>query len=109
MLTGFARLNGRTASGSSRNQPTHMGGLIFPDSSDKAARFIWICNAYNIPILFLVDIAGYMIGSAVERQGIIRHGAKMIFAVSECAGPAHHRAACARPTAAATWPCRVPR
>lgn len=86
MLTGFARINGRPV-GLVGNQPTHMGGSIFPDSSDKAARFIWICNAYNIPIVFLVDIAGYMIGSEVERQGIIRHGAKMIFAVSECRVP----------------------
>ncbi|HWH25029.1 MAG TPA: acyl-CoA carboxylase subunit beta [Pseudolysinimonas sp.] len=86
MLTGFARLGGR-AVGLVANQPNHMGGSIFPDSSDKAARFIWICNAYNIPIIFLVDIAGYMIGSAVERQGIIRHGAKMIFAVSDSRVP----------------------
>lgn len=86
MVTGFARLEGRPI-GIVANQPKHMGGTIFPDSSDKAARFIWICNAYNVPILFLVDIAGYMIGSAVERQGIIRHGAKMIFAVSECRVP----------------------
>lgn len=86
MITGFARIDGRSV-GIVGNQPMHMGGSIFPDSSDKAARFIWICNAYGIPIIFLVDIAGYMIGSAVERQGIIRHGAKMIFAVSECRVP----------------------
>ncbi|MDR7292847.1 acetyl-CoA carboxylase carboxyltransferase component [Pseudoglutamicibacter albus] len=86
MITGFARINGRPV-GLVGNQPTHMGGSIFPNSSDKAARFIWICNAYGIPIIFLVDIAGYMIGSEVERQGIIRHGAKMIFAVSECRVP----------------------
>lgn len=86
MLTGFSRINGRSV-GLVGNQPTHMGGSIFPNSSDKAARFIWICNAYNIPIVFLVDIAGYMIGSQVEREGIIRHGAKMIFAVSECRVP----------------------
>ncbi len=86
MLTGFARIEGRSV-GIVANQPKHMGGTIFPDSSDKAARFIWICNAYNVPIIFLVDIAGYMIGSDVERQGIIRHGAKMIFAVSECRVP----------------------
>lgn len=86
MLTGFARIKGQPV-GIVGNQPNHMGGTIFPDSSDKAARFIWICNAYNVPIVFLVDIAGYMIGSAVERQGIIRHGAKMIFAVSECRVP----------------------
>ena len=86
MLTGFARINGRPI-GIVGNQPNHMGGSIFPDSSDKAARFIWICNAFNVPIVFLADIAGYMIGSEVERQGIIRHGAKMIFAVSECRVP----------------------
>ncbi|OZE79152.1 carboxylase [Rhodococcus sp. 15-649-1-2] len=86
LVTGFARIDGQSV-GLVANQPTVKGGVIFPDSSDKAARFIWICNAYNIPILFLVDIAGYMIGSEVERQGIIRHGAKMIFAVSEARVP----------------------
>ena len=86
LVTGFARLDGHSV-GVVANQPMVKGGVIFPDSSDKAARFIWICNAFNIPILFLVDIAGYMIGSAVERQGIIRHGAKMIFAVSEARVP----------------------
>lgn len=86
MITAFARIEGRPV-GIVANQPMHMGGVIMPNSSDKAARFIWICNAYNIPILFLSDIAGYMIGSDVERQGIIRHGAKMIFAVSECSVP----------------------
>lgn len=86
MITAFARINGQPV-GLVANQPMHMGGAIFPNSSDKAARFIWICNAYNVPIIFLVDIPGYMIGSEVERQGIIRHGAKMIFAVSECRVP----------------------
>ncbi|MBY4127551.1 acyl-CoA carboxylase subunit beta [Rhodococcus fascians] len=86
LVTGFARLDGHPV-GIVANQPMVKGGVIFPDSSDKAARFIWICNAYNIPILFLVDIAGYMIGSEVERQGIIRHGAKMIYAVSEARVP----------------------
>ena len=86
LITAFARIEGRPV-GLVANQPTHMGGVLFSDSSDKAARFIWICNAYNIPIIFLVDIAGYMIGSEVERQGIIRHGAKMLFAVAECRVP----------------------
>ncbi|GAA1706718.1 acyl-CoA carboxylase subunit beta [Kribbella yunnanensis] len=86
LVTGFARLAGRPV-GIVSNQPTHLGGVLFPDSSDKAARFIWICNAFNIPLLFLVDIAGYMIGSAVERQGIIRHGAKMLFAVADSRVP----------------------
>ncbi|WP_298228032.1 acyl-CoA carboxylase subunit beta [Gryllotalpicola sp.] len=86
LITGFARIDGRPV-GLVANQPSHMGGSLFTNSSDKAARFIWICNAYNVPIIFLVDIAGFMIGSAVEREGIIRHGAKMIFAVSECRVP----------------------
>jgi len=86
LVTGFARLDGRPV-GIVANQPTHLGGVLFPDSSDKAARFIWICNAFNIPLLFLVDIAGYMIGSEVERQGIIRHGAKMLYAVADSRVP----------------------
>ena len=61
--------------------------MLFSDSSDKAARFIWICNAFNIPLLFLTDISGYMIGAAVEREGIIRHGAKMLYAVCESTVP----------------------
>jgi acetyl-CoA carboxylase carboxyltransferase component len=86
MVTGFARINGESV-GIVANQPIHRGGVLFPDSSDKAARFIWTCNAFNVPLLFLVDIAGYMIGSEVERQGIIRHGAKMLFAVAESRVP----------------------
>ena len=86
LVTGFARLDGHSV-GLIANQPIHRGGVLFPDSSDKAARFIWICNAFNIPLIFLVDIAGYMIGSEVERQGIIRHGAKMLFAVAESRVP----------------------
>ena len=61
--------------------------MLFVDSSDKAARFIWTCNAFNIPLLFLADVPGFMIGTQVERQGIIRHGAKMISAVSEATVP----------------------
>lgn len=86
LVTGFARLGGRPV-GIIANQAAHRGGVLFPDSSDKAARFIWICNAFNVPLLFLVDIAGYMIGSEVERQGIIRHGAKMLYAVAESRVP----------------------
>ena len=56
-------------------------------SSDLAARFIWTCNAFNVPLLFLADVPGFMIGTAVEREGIIRHGAKMISAVSEATVP----------------------
>ena len=61
--------------------------MLFVDSADKAARFISTCNAFNIPLLFLADVPGFMIGTAVERQGIIRHGAKMISAVSEATVP----------------------
>ena len=61
--------------------------MLFVDSADKAARFIQTCNAFNVPLLFLADVPGFMIGTAVERQGIIRHGAKMISAVSEATVP----------------------
>ena len=61
--------------------------MLFVDSADKAARFIWTCNAFNIPLLFLSDVPGFMIGTQVERQGIIRHGAKMISAVSSATVP----------------------
>jgi acetyl-CoA carboxylase carboxyltransferase component len=61
--------------------------VLFTDSADKAARFIWTCNAFNVPLLFLADVPGFMIGTQVERDGIIRHGAKMISAVSEATVP----------------------
>ena len=61
--------------------------MLFVDSADKAARFIWLCDAFNVPLLYLADVPGFMIGSEVERQGIIRHGAKMITAVSEATVP----------------------
>lgn len=86
LITGLARLEGRVV-GVVANQPRVRGGVLFVDSADKAARFIWLCNAFNIPLLFLADVPGFMIGSAVERQGIIRHGAKMIAAVSEAEVP----------------------
>jgi len=86
ILVGFARLEGR-AIGVVANQPKHKGGVLFSDSADKAARFIWTCNAFNVPLLFLADVPGFMIGTQVEREGIIRHGAKMISAVSEATVP----------------------
>jgi acetyl-CoA carboxylase carboxyltransferase component len=61
--------------------------VLFPDSSDKAARFIWLCNAFNIPLVYLADVSGFMVGTKVERAGIIRHGAKMIFATSQATVP----------------------
>lgn len=81
MATGFARLGGMTV-GIIANNSRHKGGVLFVDSADKAAKFTWMCDAFNIPILFLMDISGYMIGSAAERAGIIRHGAKFVQAVS---------------------------
>jgi acetyl-CoA carboxylase carboxyltransferase component len=86
LVVGFARLDGQ-AIGIVANQPRHKGGVLFSDSADKAARFIWNCNAFNVPLLFLADVPGFMIGTQVERQGIIRHGAKMISAVSEATVP----------------------
>ena len=86
LLTGFARLDGH-AVGVLANQPMQKGGVLFNDSADKAARFIWLCDAFNIPLLFLADVPGFMIGTDVERRGIIRHGAKMISAVSEATVP----------------------
>jgi len=86
LLTGFARLDGQ-AVGIVANQPMQKGGVLFNDSADKAARFIWLCDAFEIPLLFLADVPGFMIGTDVERRGIIRHGAKMISAVAEATVP----------------------
>ncbi len=86
VIVGYARLDGRVV-GIVANQPKFKGGVLFVDSADKAARFIWTCNAFGIPLLFLADVPGFMIGTHVERQGIIRHGAKMISAVSEATVP----------------------
>jgi acetyl-CoA carboxylase carboxyltransferase component len=69
------------------NNPMFKGGVLFVDSADKATRFIEICDAFNVPLLFLADVPGFMVGTAVERQGIIRHGAKMITAVCEATVP----------------------
>ena len=82
LIVGLARLDGHPV-GIVANNSAHLAGTLFGDSADKAARFIWCCDAFNIPLVFLADVPGFMIGSAVERQGIIRHGAKMVTAVSE--------------------------
>ena len=86
VVTGFARLSGR-AIGIVANQPNWKRGVLFGDSADKAARFVWLCDAFSIPLLFLSDVPGFMIGSAVERAGIIRHGAKMISAIADASVP----------------------
>jgi len=86
LIVGFARLDGSVV-GVVANNPQALGGVLFVDSADKATRFINQCDAFNVPLLFLADVPGFMIGRDVERQGIIRHGAKMITAVSEATVP----------------------
>jgi acetyl-CoA carboxylase carboxyltransferase component len=86
LVIGWARLDGRSI-GIVANNPASRGGVLFTDSADKAARFIWNADAFNVPLLFLADVPGFMIGTKVEREGIIRHGAKMITAVSEATVP----------------------
>ena len=86
MITAFARLNGRSV-GLLANQPNAFAGVIDIDASDKAARFIRFCDAFNIPLITFVDVPGYMPGKDQEHRGIIRHGAKMLFAYSEATVP----------------------
>ncbi|MFL6239992.1 MAG: acyl-CoA carboxylase subunit beta [Actinomycetes bacterium] len=86
LTVGFGRLDGNVI-GVVANNPMHKGGVLFVDSADKATRFIDLCDAYNVPLVFLADVPGFMVGTAVERQGIIRHGAKLISAVSEATVP----------------------
>lgn len=86
LTTGFARLDGKPV-GVVANNSAHKGGVLFIDSADKATRFIQLCDAFNLPLVFLADVPGFMVGTAVEKQGIIRHGAKLISAVSEATVP----------------------
>jgi acetyl-CoA carboxylase carboxyltransferase component len=86
MVVGLARLDGRVV-GLVANQPKVRSGAIFVDSADKAARFISMCDAYNVPLVFLHDVPGFMVGVAVERAGIIRHGAKMVTAMASAEVP----------------------
>jgi acetyl-CoA carboxylase carboxyltransferase component len=86
LIVGFGLVEGQPV-GIVANNPSHLGGVLFVDSADKATRFINCCDAFNIPLVFLADVPGFMIGTQVERQGIIRHGAKMITAVSEATVP----------------------
>jgi acetyl-CoA carboxylase carboxyltransferase component len=86
LVTGFGRFAGR-AVGIVANQPTFLGGALDVNAADKAARFVWLCDAFGIPLVFLMDCPGFLVGSAVEKQGIIRHGAKMLFAVAEATVP----------------------
>jgi len=86
IITGLARIEGQ-AVGIIANQPKAKGGVLFVDSADKAAKFINLCDAFGIPLLFLADVPGFMIGTKVERAGIIRHGAKLIMAMSSATVP----------------------
>ncbi len=86
VVTGFGRVGGHPV-GIVASQPKVLGGTLDVNSADKAARFVWLCDAFGIPLVFLQDVPGFTVGSAVERQGIIRHGAKMLFAVSEATVP----------------------
>jgi acetyl-CoA carboxylase carboxyltransferase component len=86
LTVGFARLAGEPI-GVVANNSLHKGGVLFVDSADKATRFVQLCDAFNVPLLFLADVPGFMVGAAVEKEGIIRHGAKMISAISEATVP----------------------
>jgi acetyl-CoA carboxylase carboxyltransferase component len=86
IITCLARFGGQPA-GIVANQPKQLGGILENDSADKAARFINLCDAFNIPLVFLQDVPGFMVGSKVEHAGIIRHGAKMLYAVSRATVP----------------------
>jgi acetyl-CoA carboxylase carboxyltransferase component len=86
MVIGFARLAGQTV-GFVANQPMVLAGVLDVDSSDKAGRFIRFCNAFNIPLITLVDLPGYLPGVDQEHAGVIRHGAKILYAYSEATVP----------------------
>jgi acetyl-CoA carboxylase carboxyltransferase component len=86
IVVGLARMGGM-AVGVVASQPKHLGGILDVDSADKAARFINLCDAFNIPLLFLQDVPGFMVGTKIEREGVIRHGAKMLYAVSRATVP----------------------
>ncbi len=86
ILTAFCHIDGRPV-GIVANQPAHRAGAIFPDSAEKAAEFIWTCDAYNIPLLYLCDTPGFMAGSGVEKEGILEQGKKMIYATSSATVP----------------------
>jgi acetyl-CoA carboxylase carboxyltransferase component len=86
ILTGFCRIDGRPV-GIVANQPAYRAGAIFPDAAEKAAEFIWTCDAYNIPLLYLCDTPGFMAGSGVEKEGILEQGKKMIYATSSATVP----------------------
>ncbi|MEF8842444.1 MAG: acyl-CoA carboxylase subunit beta [Haloarculaceae archaeon] len=86
LVTGLGRIDGEVV-GVIANQPDHVSGAIFPDSADKGAGFVWTCDAYNVPLIYLCDTPGFMIGSQVEREGVLRRGRKFIYATSNAQVP----------------------
>ena len=86
LVTGLGRIDGQVV-GIVANQPDHISGAIFPDSADKGAGFVWTCDAYNIPLVYLCDTPGFMIGSQVEKEGVLRRGRKFIYATSNAQVP----------------------
>ncbi|HUZ29820.1 MAG TPA: carboxyl transferase domain-containing protein, partial [Solirubrobacteraceae bacterium] len=86
IITCLARFGGRPV-GIVANQPKQLGGILNNDSSDKAARFINLCNAFSLPLIYLMDVPGFMVGTKVEAEGIIRHGAKMLYATANATVP----------------------
>jgi acetyl-CoA carboxylase carboxyltransferase component len=86
IITCFARIGGKSV-GVVANQPNYLGGILDVDSSDKAARFMQVCDAFNVPLVFLQDVPGFMVGSKVEHAGIIRHGAKMLHVMAAATVP----------------------
>jgi acetyl-CoA carboxylase carboxyltransferase component len=86
IVVGFARAGGHSV-GVVANQPMQKGGILDSNAADKAARFIRMCDAFNVPLVYLMDVPGFMVGSQVEKEGIIRHGAKMLYATSEATVP----------------------
>ena len=107
MIVGFARIEGIVV-GMVANQPTDKAGALDINASDKGARFIRFCNVFNIPLVTLVDVPGFLPGIEQERGGIIRHGAKMLFAYAS-APRRRSPSSCARPTAAPIWRCAARR
>jgi len=86
IVCGFGRMDGESV-GIVASQPKVLGGALDVNAADKAARFVWLCDAFEIPLVFLHDVPGFVVGTVVEKQGIIRHGAKMLFAISEATVP----------------------
>jgi acetyl-CoA carboxylase carboxyltransferase component len=86
IVTAFGRLDGRSI-GIVANQPRYLGGVLDVDASQKAARFVRTCNLFNIPLLVLVDTPGFLPGTKQEKLGVIRHGAKLVYAFAECTTP----------------------